>query len=146
MFDDVEVSVNGEEKIEKKALERSEAAAYAMRLLTLELSKQMHCLLGNSVFHSAKNDEPFERRAVQKFSFKPLALPLVFAAFGDRTARPSQLERPAGSPAKVEEVDDERNAVRRKTFSIVQLSVKSDESLVFRRKKLSVLKVKEVSS
>lgn len=56
-FDGVKILVNGEQKVEKAAQKHSRPADHAIRLLTLDFSKHLHCLFGNSRLCALKDDK-----------------------------------------------------------------------------------------
>lgn len=116
--------LNGEEEVHKAAWERSEAAAYVMRLLTSELVRYLHGLLGNSTLYAPEDLKLFEWSAMKKFSLTASALPLVFAILGDETGQTLHIERPASSLAEVVELEKEENIVGREAYSKAELYLK----------------------
>lgn len=74
------------------------------------------------------------------------ALPLAFATSRDDIAHSLQIERPSMSFAEVVELHDERDVVRRKTPSKVELHLEESPSLLYEEGELRVPKLKETSS
>lgn len=82
---------------------------------------------------------------MQQFCSIALALLLAFAALGDETAYPLQIEGPASSRVEIAELDDEESFARRETSSRVELCLKQSLSLVYRGGRPPVQGVNEVS-
>lgn len=117
-----------------------------MRLLTLESFRHLHGLLVNNTLYGLKYDRLFRWSAVQQFCFMAPALSLVFGTLGDEIAYPLQIEGPAMSREKVVKLDDERNVVREKISSEVELHLKKKPSLVYEGGKPPVPEAKDMDS
>lgn len=104
--------VDGKEKTDKAARERSETADRVMRLLTLYFFKHLHSLLGKNMLYTLDNKNLCEWSAVQHFCFTAPMLPLAFATAKHETASSLQVERKARSRVEEAELDDEGNAER----------------------------------
>lgn len=105
----VDGAVDTEEEVDKAVWERSGAVNQAMRLLTVEFFKSLHGLLGNNALYALDDERLFECTTMQQFCFTASALSLGLAGLGDEIANPLRVELPAGSCAKVVELDDDGN-------------------------------------
>lgn len=79
-FHSGEGPVNGEEKGDKAAWERSRPADHAMRMPTLEFSKHLPAPIGNNMIYTLENDELFGLGAMEQFCLTALAVLYVSAA------------------------------------------------------------------
>lgn len=87
-----------------------------------------------------------EWSAVEQHCLTAPALPLMLSVFENGVAGTVEIERPAGSPAKMVELDDEGRAERVETFSRVELYPEKSRFPVYKIREPPVLKVKEVGS
>lgn len=106
-FDGVQGPANGEKEVGKAVWKGSGTWDHVMRLLTLELFKHLHGVLGNRMLHVLKNNKPFERSAMTRLCFTAPALSLLIATLENETAHSAQIERPARSVAEEVKLHDE---------------------------------------
>lgn len=101
---------------------------------------------GEQYIYALKNEKQFEWSAVHQFAFTALALPLVFAAPGDKSAHPLYVGRPSRSCAEVVDLDDAKLALRAKVSSGVELFLEEGPCLAYRGEELAVPKARMVRS